>query len=51
MYPALGSVFNSLKPALAKTTALPTNPAARLKLAQLIVNGNNKLVGLSVELT
>lgn len=44
VYPALGSVFNSLKPALSKTAPLPTDPAARLKLAQLIVNGNDKLV-------
>ncbi|KAJ2932529.1 hypothetical protein H1R20_g4508, partial [Candolleomyces eurysporus] len=43
VYSALGSVFNALKPALAKTAALPTDPAARLKLAQLIVNGNDKL--------
>ncbi|KAJ2930995.1 hypothetical protein H1R20_g6072, partial [Candolleomyces eurysporus] len=43
VYPALGSVFNSLKLALSRTAALPTDPAARLKLAQLIVNGNDKL--------
>ncbi|KAJ2928992.1 hypothetical protein H1R20_g8099, partial [Candolleomyces eurysporus] len=43
VYPALGSVFNALKPALSRTAALPTDPAARLKLAQLIVNGNDKL--------
>ncbi|KAJ2924143.1 hypothetical protein H1R20_g12953, partial [Candolleomyces eurysporus] len=43
VYPALGSIFNALKLALAKTATLLTDPAAHLKLAQLIVNGNNKL--------
>ncbi|RXW20337.1 hypothetical protein EST38_g5527 [Candolleomyces aberdarensis] len=43
VYPALGSVFNSLRPALARTTPLPTDPAVRLRLAQLIVNENDKL--------